>query len=160
MPAYIQFYKLVTTNETTFWNSVTKFHSLIPNVNDAGVSGYYSLNRPSTPTGQYMLGGFFLFANFTQDRVNDMQHILSPLVSTLQEEVGDGLIVPPANYSSSMHTFLRYYQQVTPDPTGFIDRIGSRLISKDLLNSDNGPSELTVALSTPPPGPSACWATL
>lgn len=146
MPAYLQFYKMQTNNATAFWNSVTDFHSLIPRINDGGASGYYSIDAAASAAPPYTLGGFFIFANFTQDRAQDVQQILSPLVSSLQNEVGDGLIIPPANYSSSMHTFLQYYQQTSPDPTGFIDRIGSRLISKDLLNSHDGPSELTAAL--------------
>lgn len=149
MPAYVQFGGLQASNETEFWSAVTALHAAIPDINDAGASGYYSLHIPSTmPAAKvYSISFFFIFANFTQNRASDVSSIMAPLAAQLKRIAGAGFVLPPANYSTSMYTFLEYYQTTTPDQTGFTDRLGSRLISRDLLRSQDGPAKLSSALA-------------
>lgn len=149
MPAYLQLGSVQMSNEAQFWSGVTALHAAIPDINNAGASGYYSLQIPSTmaTAKTYSMTFFFIFANFTQDRASDVSSIMAPLATQLERIAGPGLELPPANYSASIYTFLEYYQTVTPDPTGFIDRLGSRLVSRDFLRSADGPAQLSSALA-------------
>lgn len=136
---------------STFWDAVTKFLAALPDLNGAGGSGYYFLtpqyNMQDTKVSAMAL--MLLFANRTDTASID--RLYHPLVSALNETSGvmtQYASFPLPNISTVFSTILLPGPVGTPDVTGAINLAGSRLFSRDLLVSKDGPARLAKALKS------------
>lgn len=150
-PTVLSHLNISATEAPAFWDAVTKFHASLPTLNDAGGSGYYFIQP------QYDLNGttvsamalMLVFPDVTDTaRVNRLYH---PLISALNGTAGVTAqygSVPFPSFSQVISTVLLPGPVGTPDETGATNLVGSRLFSRDLLVSKDGPARLIDALKS------------
>ncbi|KAJ5104156.1 hypothetical protein N7532_004685 [Penicillium argentinense] len=140
----------ITTSgdDPRFWKAFSEFHAALPSLNDAGGSGYYfgSPNLPLGPnTSVSSLTSLLFFPEKTDQ--NEIAKLYEPLKSKLQQVGGvkvDDAAIPFPSVNSTIFTVL--LQEGGTDTTGSISSLlVSRLYSKDLMLSDNGPGRLATA---------------
>ena len=140
-----------------FWDGFTQFHAALPALNDAGGSGYYA-TRPNLSLNQTSSVAAFtatlLFPENTDTTAIDRLH--GPLLDKLRQ-------IPSAQIQYASFAMPSMNKVISKallggvaakfDTTGTNSIIGSRLFSKDLLESKDGPERLTNAwkrIKTPP----------
>lgn len=132
-----------------YWPLVAKFHQLLPDFSDAGMSGYYTMapNADVNGTTVAKLDLMLFFVNVTD--VTDM----AAGVKLLDEFRAEAIkIQPDAKYDLVSVPFVSKtisgVLQAPPkaDLTGGRLVLGSRLISRDFLLKPTGPTELINAL--------------
>ncbi|KAB8231458.1 FAD-dependent oxidoreductase [Aspergillus alliaceus] len=131
-----------------FWQALTDFHAAIPALNELG-GGYYFIS-PNIPLNQThgisSLSTVLIFPNQTDTRKADK--LFMPLMSKLNATSGVSMqygSMPFPNIHALLSEFLL---QGGSDPTGARVILGSRLFSRDLLASSDGPGKLVSALRT------------
>ena len=128
-----------------FWRAVTDFHAAIPSLNDAGASGYYSItpNMPFKKMEVSRLSILLFFPN--QTNIAKINKLVAPLHSKLNATAG--LITQYASIPfPSIHSLLSgLLIRGNMDPTGQSVILGSRLFSRELLASHDGPAKLVNA---------------
>lgn len=138
-----------STESTAYWDSVTQFHASLPTLNDAGGTGYYYI-RPQFDydgTDVQVLALALMFPNTTDTtKVDGLFH---PLISSLNKTSSllvqyECAVLP--RISSVFSKILIPGPVGTADDTGVTNLIGSRLFSRDLLVSKDGPARLVEAL--------------
>lgn len=143
------FYNLNVTSTAAnphFWDAWTAWHAALPSLNDAGGSGYYFTN-PNLPlnanTSVSSLISLLIFPE--QTNVTAVEQHYLPLLSKLRkipEIQVSNIGFPVPNISSTFELLLAGPQY---DSTGSTAMLASRLYSKDLLTSQDGPARLTEA---------------
>ena len=144
VPLYARLVTANTTDTDAYWAAIERFHTRLPALNDAGASGFYYINSPQNNTWTFSFTLFFV--NFTQAQSRTVDKLIAPLVSDFnQTEIN--LSVAPLPFPPSAIAAINLFEASAPsDQTGFIDRIGSRLISHSFLASKSGPERLTSIL--------------
>lgn len=133
------------TGSPDFWNAVTAFHAALPDLNDAGGSGYYIISPNQPVDGIGNLSVFTLALVFPdQTDTGKIDELYAPLLSKLNETDAD--IQYAALPFPSIGFALRLLQELNPKITGLPVSGGSRLFSRDLLASEEGPAKLVSAL--------------
>ncbi|CAG7920491.1 unnamed protein product [Penicillium olsonii] len=138
----------ITTSlgDDQFWDAVSEYHGALPELNDAGGSGFY-FGYPIWPanatTEVSAMTSFLLFAGHTNTSAVDK--LYAPLRSKLHKLTGvtvqyDTFALPSVN-----STLQRKWGGEGGDSTGGVAAIISRLYSNDLLKSKNGPDRLVKA---------------
>lgn len=129
-----------------FWEAMEDYHALLPTLNDAGGAGYYFM-LPDLPlsanTSVSALTSTLLFPNTTDTAKIDQ--LYAPLLKTLNATAG---VTPQYRsfLSPSIVSFITNFLIAgDADDTGTIAILGSRLFSRDLLVSDDGPKRLISA---------------
>ena len=157
VPVVVSNLNITTINsDPHFWDAFTQFHAALPALNEAGGSGYYaaipnlSLNKTSVAAFTATL----FFPETTDTAAID--RLYGPLLKKLRQIPN----VQTQCASFAMPSMNKVISQVLLgriaakfDTTGTNSIIGSRLISKDLLVSKDGPERLTNAwkcIKTPP----------
>ncbi|KAJ5634155.1 hypothetical protein N7528_001997 [Penicillium herquei] len=130
-----------------FWDAWTEWHAALPSLNDAGGSGYY-FSLPNQPlnanTSVSALISLLMFPEKTN--TTEIQQLYLPLVSKLQKIPGitvQNMAIPFPSINSTVFDVLLAGQPY--DSTGSTAMLASRLYSKDLLTSQDGPTRLTNA---------------
>ncbi|CAI6058136.1 unnamed protein product [Clonostachys chloroleuca] len=140
-------FQISTENGTSFWNAIREIHSHLPSLNDAGGAGYYNIVPNSPQTNGTSVSSFDMvlhFLNRTDQEV--VRHLFTPLVLSLRKYVGDGVFLAVDSYSQTRELFEEYLHNGSDTTGGFII-LGSRMISRDFLAREQGPSRLSMALS-------------
>ncbi|RPB19372.1 FAD-binding domain-containing protein [Terfezia boudieri ATCC MYA-4762] len=134
----------------TFWELVSRWHSMAPAVNDLGGGGYYFLTTnfpmPETKiTAHLFLAFLFVFG---QKDTKEVEKLFNPLHDWLYKTVGapeSGLVSllisgpePTLNYLGTLAG--------TEDGQGNPVIPGSRLLSRELLSTPSGVQKATDAL--------------
>ncbi|KAF7589136.1 hypothetical protein BBP40_004741 [Aspergillus hancockii] len=125
-----------------FWKAVTDFHAAIPSVNDAGAGGYYSIT-PAMPFNQMevaTLSALLFFPNQTD--IAKIDKLFAPLRSKLNATLGVMSQYQSMSFPSIHQILSGFLIQGDMDPTGQNVILGSRLFSRDLLVSHDGPAKL------------------
>jgi hypothetical protein len=161
--------------DENFWAIVREFHAHLPVLNDAGGSGYYyifpKLEIPNIGSAVPDIGsavpniGYavpnignaapsignaavltlaMFFANQTDTSRAD--HLFAPLVSTIQNLTGSSTSY--MSYFIPKISLIFQSALMGADKTGSIAVLGSRMISRDFLVTNDGPSKLAKALSS------------
>ncbi|KAH2275764.1 hypothetical protein KXW96_003641 [Aspergillus fumigatus] len=145
---------VTTMNITTaggdpaFWTAVADFHAVLPAVTDARGGGYYFIipNLPWENNQTLSVLRFYLFHTNTSN-TTEVGQMYEPLMKKLNATAGvytQYMSLP----MSSVHEALSKLMLVgDSDETGSIAVIFSRLFSKDLLTSKDGPARLASAMS-------------
>lgn len=143
-----------SVNNPRFWDAFTQFHAALPALNGAGGSGYYFTvpNYPVSPTTAVSAMTILLmFPNTTNTSAIDQLYV--PLRSKLRQIPGvitQYTSIPFPTMNSTIQTMLLSGKA---DDTGSVAMLGSRLFSKDLLTSKDGPRRLTDAWRSIAMGP-------
>jgi hypothetical protein len=128
-----------------FWGAMTDFHAAIPSLNDAGASGYYFI-MPKIPFKNMEVArlSVLLFLP-NQTNVAKIDKLVAPLQSKLNSTIG--LVTDYASFSfPSINSLLSgLLIRGNMDPTGQSVILGSRLFSRELLVSHDGPAKLVNA---------------
>lgn len=127
--------------DASYWDALTDFHEALPALNDAGGSGYYFIS-PNQPTKMGTVSGFMatmIFADQADKRKTDQ--LYAPLLSKL-----NSTSTITVQYASqplpSVHSALFMLLDANPDVAGVSQWTDSRLFSRDLLISKDGPAKL------------------
>ncbi|KAJ5643994.1 uncharacterized protein N7484_006501 [Penicillium longicatenatum] len=134
-------------NNPQFWDAWEKWHAALPFLNAAGGSGYYFTlpNLPLSPnTSVSTMYSLLMFPEKTN--ATEIHQLYLPLLSELQKIVGvttEKVAIPLPSIKSTVFGVL--LDGPPHDSTGGISMLASRLYSKDLLLSKDGPARLTSA---------------
>ncbi|KAJ5676073.1 hypothetical protein N7462_008970 [Penicillium macrosclerotiorum] len=134
-------------NDPHFWDAFSAWHGALPSLNDAGGSGYY-FGFPIMPldaqTSVSTIIALLMFPGKTDP--SEIDQLFRPLTAKLQQISG----VSTANFSLPLPTmnetiFTLLINGKPSDSTGSTALLASRLYSKDLLKSKDGPDRLANA---------------
>lgn len=131
----------------SFWEAVEKYHAYLPKLSDSGCSGYYWVapqSQLADGTPGAGIASILMFPD--QNDMNAVENILKPINSSFFSIPGvqTNLISFP---SPSVGAAFEKVLQGTSDEDGSLAVMGSRLISRDFLTSDDGPRKLANVLS-------------
>jgi hypothetical protein len=129
-----------------FWDAFTEWHAALPSLNGAGGSGYY-FGVPDMPLNATnsvsIIISLLMFPEKTD--VIEIDRLYQPLAAKLQQIDGVKFAngsIPFPTMNSTIFTMLLKGQS---DSTGGTQMLASRLYSKDLLVSRDGPGRLSNA---------------
>lgn len=150
-PVVVSSLNISSVESTPYWDAVTQFHASLPTLNDAGGTGYYFITPPNDYNGTnvQVLTLALIFPNSTDTiKVDGLYH---PLLSSLNKS--SSLMVQYE--SAALPRISSVFSQIlipgpvgTADNTGSTNLIGSRLFSRDLLVSKDGPARLVEAFKS------------
>lgn len=128
---------ITTANSDTYWSLVAYFHTQIPRISEAGGMGYHyvipgnALGDPSL-TDSYLLAGFWMFPNKTEEHVNKTLLPFYEAVSKADWAVDP--IYPQAN-NTFVPSVMAYWANGTSETGGSSGRLGSWLVDGPGLNN-------------------------
>ncbi|RYO84833.1 hypothetical protein DL762_005455 [Monosporascus cannonballus] len=136
-----------TVGDPGFWSAMEDFHAALPALNGAGGAGYYFL-LPNLPWAENQsISSFTLmlvFANATSTAGIDRTY--EPLLEKLNATSGVTTQYASAVLPSVHYLISNILITGDADVTGRVALLGSRLFSRDLLVSKDGPARLVSAL--------------
>ncbi|KAJ5820416.1 hypothetical protein N7474_006007 [Penicillium riverlandense] len=141
--------------DPNFWEAFSQYHAALPALNGAGGSGYY-FTLPNYPVSADMsLSAMMILLLFPEhSNASEIDQLYAPLRSKLEQIPGVmtqyETEVFPSIYSTISTLLLGGSQS---DSTGGISMLGSRLYSRELLESADGPDRLTDAWRSIKMGP-------
>jgi hypothetical protein len=134
--------------DPAFWTAMADFHAALPAVTDACGGGYYFMlpNLPWEQNTTLSVLNFMFFHPNTSDTA-EVNQIYEPLLKKLNGTAG----VFTQYASSAMPSFHDIMSNILlvgdSDSTGSISVLFSRLFSRNLLTSSNGPTRLASTMS-------------
>lgn len=132
--------------DAQFWEAVNEYHAALPELNDAGGSGYYfgypimPVNSTSTVSA---MTSFMWFAGYTNTTVADK--LFEPLHARLRKLPGVKVHFSKIVMPSVDSVLQTKWSGDGGDSTGGVAALISRLYSRDLLASEDGPGRLVTA---------------
>ncbi|CAG8899453.1 unnamed protein product [Penicillium egyptiacum] len=127
-----------------FWEAMTDFHAAIPSLNDAGAGGYYFI-IPDMPFNRTLVSTLSILLFFpNQTDIAKTDRLFAPLRSKLNATAGVMAQYTSTLFPSTRQVFSGLFIRGT-DSTGKTVILGSRLFSRDLLVSPDGPEHLVNA---------------
>lgn len=149
MTSTIGFYRPVA--DDAYWDAVRDFYAFLPTMNDAGVSGYFTAIPQQTTNGSSMaVGGAQVFF-VNQTDTEKAQDLFSSLLSAWEDSLG----YPIQLNLTQLPRITSYFSHALSgsDFTGAGTALGSRLISRELLETADGPSAVAQAIKDLDLGP-------
>ncbi|KAJ5167687.1 uncharacterized protein N7482_003281 [Penicillium canariense] len=151
VPVVVYNFNMTTAGgDPRFWDAFAQWHAALPSINDAGGSGYY-FALPNVPLGATTststIISLLMFPEKTD--VGQIDQLYQPLAAKLQQIGGvqtANASIPFPTMNSTIFTMLIADPQ--SDSTGSIAMLASRLYSKDLLTSKDGPERLAKAFQS------------
>lgn len=151
IPGYVVDVEAVTPNVSAFYDMLESFHTHLPAINDFGGSGYYymTLAGPESASAGIFINNLstsIIFANITDPAA--INATLDPLLTDLASAAGpDGFVGNTfTHFPASKYAFQQAIGGGSSDIDGFINRIGSRLVSHAFVSASSGPARLVAAL--------------
>ncbi|BCS27711.1 uncharacterized protein APUU_60759S [Aspergillus puulaauensis] len=131
-------------SSTRFWDGVETVHNHLLELNDNGGTGYYMITPrsiPSVKSSTFEL--FIVFINQTDRSIPEK--LIRPVISDLEKATG----VTPSVNVFPFPTVSGMFSAVLPknETTGIFSQLGSRLLSRSLLAKQDGPAQISSALS-------------
>ncbi|KAJ6032595.1 hypothetical protein N7540_003327 [Penicillium herquei] len=130
-----------------YWDAVAYLNSFLPEFNEAGGSMYYYLSPTYTTSGEMQISwmhAFGSFPNFTS--IAEVNKTMMPLIENLRNITGSSFTYTPGLYKQASALYVENFSG--PDQAGIPAILGSRLLTRDLLKSADGPKEIAKALRT------------
>lgn len=129
-----------------FWDGVGAFQKHILRLNDQGGSGFYGM-VPITPVSDTQNASTFLssMAFVNQTNATTVKALFSPLLSDVEHAIGFEPSFDTVSYPSMSSMYSAIF--TGNDTTGAEMRLGSHLVSRDFIKSDNS-TRLTHAMSS------------
>lgn len=151
VPVVAYNFNITTTGgDPRFWDAFTQWHAALPSLNDAGGSGYYFgfPNMPlSATTSVSTIISLLMFPEKTD--VAAIDKLYQPLTAKLQQiggvQIANASIPFPTMNSTIFTMLIRGQSDGTGSTTAML---ASRLYSKDLLTSQEGPGRLANAFKS------------
>ena len=118
-----------TADSSTFWDAIAYFHSQLPYLVKNGMSGYYTINTPASPTTFQLSGGFTIL----NASIPAFNAVFSPILNNLSTSYS----VDVTNQTQYAPTFYEYWKAEYPDsPVAFADfQLGGRLLDEKALST-------------------------
>ncbi|KAF4209842.1 hypothetical protein CNMCM8927_005045 [Aspergillus lentulus] len=134
--------------DPAFWTAVADFHAVLPAVTDARAGGYYFMvpNLPWENNQTLSVLSFYLLHANTSNTA-EVGQMYEPLMKKLNATASvhtQYMTVPMPSFHETMTKFMLVGDS---DATGSVALIFSRLFSKDLLTSKDGPTRLASTMS-------------
>ncbi|KAL1851550.1 hypothetical protein Plec18167_002752 [Paecilomyces lecythidis] len=130
--------------DSQFWDALAEFHAVLPSLNDANGSGYY-YTVPNVPldakTSVSAMTSLLMFPGYTD--ITEIEKLYQPLLARLsqfQRVKVQKDFNPLPSINATIFTLL--LGGTNTDTTGDFSILTSRLFSKDLLVSRDGPRRL------------------
>ena len=142
-PVVVQSLTISSANYTAFWDLVEEFHVKLPEVDDAGGSGYYFLTGAAAGNVSSLAMALF-FVGQTNETV--VAELLDPLIEYANKTLGASSVVGRRVQAPAFRFLMDELLLGDSDTSGAIVRVGSRLVSRDLLSHRAGAAALTDAL--------------
>ncbi|KAK2751088.1 hypothetical protein FQN57_000163 [Myotisia sp. PD_48] len=143
----VQFDMSRPSADEVFWACAEAIHAHMPSVSDEGGSGYFRIIPKMTPNSAVLtIRNYFI----EHTDIAPINEIYSPLMAALERLTNQTRLVTISAEPSISGT----YETVLPEvesTSGVNVALGSRLLSRSLLESDTGPRRLSRALSSLPP---------
>ncbi|KAJ5267650.1 hypothetical protein N7478_010458 [Penicillium angulare] len=136
-----------SSDNPQFWDAWKEWHASIPSLNDAGGSGYY-FTLPNLPLSVNMSVSTLITLLMFPEKTNatEIEQLYLPLFSKLRNIANltvEKMAIPFPSINSTVFDLLLAGPQY--DSTGSTAMLASRLYSKDLLTSQDGPARLANA---------------
>ncbi|KAK2752802.1 hypothetical protein FQN55_005934 [Onygenales sp. PD_40] len=136
-------------NSDGYWGAIEKFHKHMPELSEAGASGYYfavPITPPLPEIGEVSaLTSSIMFIDQSDQKAVDK--LFNPLIEAV-EKIDNVTITYSSLFSPKTNLVMaEFIPEGESDNTGGAVAIGSRLISHDFLASPDGPAKLSEALS-------------
>ncbi|KAF4234652.1 hypothetical protein CNMCM8980_008618 [Aspergillus fumigatiaffinis] len=149
IPVVITMMNITTAGgDPAFWTAVADFHAVLPAVTDARGGGYYFMlpNQPWENNQTLSVLSFYLCHANTSNTA-EVSQVYEPLMKKLNATAGvytQYRTVPMPSFHEAMSKVILVGDS---DATGSIGLMFSRLFSKDLLTSRDGPTRLASTMS-------------
>ncbi|KAF7719017.1 FAD binding, berberine domain-containing protein [Penicillium ucsense] len=132
-----------------FWDVFTEWHSALPSINDGGGSGYY-YGFPNLPlSATESVSTIFALLFFTEKTsVAEVDALFQPLASKLRQMGNVQVVNESIAFPSIISTASTLILGGSADSTGRTSMLASRLYSKDLMLTPNGPRRLANAIKS------------
>lgn len=137
-----------SSGDHEFWDGLTEFHRALPSLNGAGGGGFYFAvpnQLINDSSSMAVMSSILIFANHTN--LTQVDALYGPLRSSLAHlpdiSIEYGAFALPSIQATLSSIFFS-----TKPVGGEIGIVASRLYSKDLLMTDDGPERLTNAWSS------------
>lgn len=134
-------------NNPRFWDAFAQFHAALPSLNDAGGSGYYyTLPNVSLSANTSVSTLISLLVFPEKTNLAEVDKSYQSLTAILEDITGiktQNTSIPFPTMNSTISTLL--FGGSKADPAGDVSLLASRLYSKDLLTSKDGPFRLAKA---------------
>ncbi|KAL4868327.1 hypothetical protein BDV12DRAFT_209295 [Aspergillus spectabilis] len=130
-----------------FWEAIAQFHAHLPALSDAGGAGYYYIFPQLPWVDNTTISGFIASIMFpNQTDVSKVDQAVAPLLKQLKatSAVTTQYAVMPLPSIDALISGVLITEDA--DTTGSIALVGSRLFSRDLLTSEDGPERLSSTL--------------
>jgi hypothetical protein len=134
-PTIITNIKLAISDTTNFWSLMIDFHRLLPTIDDANGSGYFTIFPLNTITiNTYFVG---------RTNITFVDTLFQPFIDKARtfNATIDQATLPPVNASIAINMLLS-----GSDQSGYQILLGSRLVSRKFLKSDDGPRRVVQAI--------------
>ncbi|KAN0073991.1 hypothetical protein V8E54_007928 [Elaphomyces granulatus] len=142
----------LASENTNYWPAVATFSSYVPRLEDENCSGYYYMfpNLTSPGLGQVSaVAAVILCAE--RSNTTEVEDLLKPMLDPIRKMAGITVSLQSTAYSKTVPAVTGLLSGGA-DTTGNILILASRLISRELLLSEDGPTRFTNALSQLPAG--------
>lgn len=128
-----------------YWKAVERFHAFLPRFNDAGGSMYYEVVPNDTDSKLRHVSSINAkggFGNVSSTRAVD--RLMKPLIRELSEITGTQFKYTAKTVRKTSSYYVTEHK--VPDLVGQNGIMGSRIITRDFLKSNEGPGKVADAL--------------
>lgn len=128
----------------SYWKAVEYLHTFLPKFNEAGGSMYYYL-VPDNPVAGKRVSTFYASGGFANhSSTAEVNKLMKPFIEKLGNITGSPLNYTATYYPKATGLYTETFHDA--DSAGIPAILGSRLMTRDLLKSADGPKKLTDAL--------------
>lgn len=136
------------TPDTPFWKIIEAINRNIVRLNDAGGSGSYVVIPQTTIEGANASIVRLTLDFFNKTKESSVRSLFLPLMHEVRRVTGVMPTVEIKPYSAASAMYADIY--TGDDPAGSLFRVGSRLISRSLLEEGSGAHKIAASLATLP----------
>jgi hypothetical protein len=150
VPVVLYNFNITTAGvDPRFWDAFAEWHAALPSLNDGGGSGYY-FGLPNNPISASIsvstIMSLMMFPEKTD--VAQIDSLYQPLAAKLRQIGGVQIANASIPFPTMNSTMFTMFIGGRSDSTGGIAMLASRLYSKDLLTSQDGPGRLANAFKS------------
>lgn len=150
VPVVVYNFNITTSvGDPRFWDAFAQWHAALPAINDGGGSGYY-FGFPNMPISASIsvstIISLMMFPEKTE--VAQVDALYQPLAAKLREIGGVQIANASLPFPTMNSTIFTMLIGGSSDITGGVSMLASRLYSKDLMLSKDGPERLANAFKS------------
>jgi hypothetical protein len=150
VPVIVYNFNITTVaGDPRFWDAFAEWHAALPSFNDGGGSGYY-FGLPNMPVSATFSVSTIISLMMFPEKTNiaEIDTLYQPLAAKLQQIGGVQIVNASIAFPTMSSTIFTMLIGGTSDSTGGTSMLASRLYSKDLMLSPDGPGRLANAFKS------------